>query len=396
MKKVLLVLALCVFSVSNMNAQNRVDVCREGHQFNLSAIEKMATKSGNYQYKMSSYATDDNYLDNKFYYDDAHRLVAVKQEVDYVVIDSLFYNQDNQLVKLSGWQLLNGQFENVYYIDYTYDEHGNLATRTNYNYFDDWVLGGVYNFSYNENNQIVVSELVMSGIVYMRVDYTYVNGLLDNEVWSSYDGNGVSPAEKVYYFYQDGILQTKRDSILGTYNWELYFYETYTYDAQGNCTEKHKYDQYNNEVERSIYVFETRLMEETLIPSHFELDRPHTYNNVNTYTTEQWYSVDDNFDLQYICDYIYTYIPINSNGINTAKSQTFNVVPNPAKDMVSIECNTLSETDVQVVDVMGRVVMTATVSSSNTMLDISALPTGTYILRLLTKEGIKVSKLVVE
>ena len=31
------------------------------------------------------------------------------------------------------------------------------------------------------------------------------------------------------------------------------------YDEQGNCTEKHKYDAYGAEVERSIYEFETRL-----------------------------------------------------------------------------------------------------------------------------------------
>lgn len=397
MKKRLLIWALCALSVSAMYAQNTANANRKGHRLNLSAIEKMATKSDGYLYKMSSYATDDDYLRTEFSYDDAHRLVAVKQVLDYIVVDSLFYNQDNKMVKLSGWQMIGGQMVNVYYIDYTYDANGNVATRTNYNYFDSWELGGVYEYSYNDDNQIVASELTMSGMVYMRVEYTYADGLLSSEVWSSYDGVGVSPSEKIYYYYDDDRrLVLKKDSILGTYNWQLSGTETYIYDEQGNCTEKHKYDAYGAEVERSIYEFETRLLAETLLPEHLEMDRPYTYYNVNTYNIEHWYSVDDNFTLQYVCDYVYTYIPINSNSIDAANVETFSVVPNPAKDVVYIDCPQTIDAEMQVVDAMGRVVANGKVLANNAKFDVSMLPAGLYVLRISNSNGTKLAKFVVE
>lgn len=138
MRKRLLILAGCFAMILGANAQNRAKDYKEGLKPNLSFIEKMATKSGNYNYKMSSYATDDNYLRCNFSYDATHRLVAVKQILDYEVVDSLFYDSNNRLIKLSGWQMIGGKLENVYYVDYTYDATGNLASRTNYNYFDTW------------------------------------------------------------------------------------------------------------------------------------------------------------------------------------------------------------------------------------------------------------------
>lgn len=396
MRKRLLILAGCFAMILGANAQNRAKEYKEGLKPNLSFIEKMATKSGNYNYKMSSYATDDNYLRCNFSYDDDHRLVAVKQMLDYEVVDSLFYDSNNRLIKLSGWQMIGGKLENVYYVDYTYDVAGNLASRTNYNYFDTWELGGVYNYYYNADNQIIKSELTMSGIVFMRIDYSYVDGNLDNELWSYYSGNGFEPAEKVYYFYQNDRLVEVKDSTMGMYDWELYFTETYVYDAQGNCTEKHRYDVYGNEVERSVYEFETRLLDETLMPSHFEMDRPFTYYNVNTYSRERWYTLDDNSVLQYVCDYVYNYVSIDDNGIHTAGVETFAVVPNPAKDRITIESNGLSNATVQVIDAMGRVVVVTNISTDNKTVDISSLPSGCYVLRVSNKEGYKISKLIVE
>ncbi len=396
MRKRLLILASCFALMLGANAQNRAKEYKEGLQPDLSFIEKMATKNGSYSYKMSSYATDDNYLSCNFSYDQAHRLVAVRQVQDYEVVDSLFYDSDSRLIKLSGWQKINGQFENVYYVDYTYDAAGNLATRTNYNYFDAWELGGVYTYSYNADNQIIKSELTMSGIVFMCVDYTYVDGKLNNEVWSYHSGTKLEPAEKIYYFYQNDKLVEVKDSTMGTYGWELFTTETYVYDAQGNCIEKHRYDSYGDEVERSVYEFETRLLDETLMPSHFEMERPYTYTNVNTYSREHWYTVDDNFVLQYVCDYVYNYVSINDNGISSASVETFAIVPNPAKDRIMIESNGLETANIQVVDAMGRVVITANISPDSRMVDISSLASGYYLLRVVGKEGYKISKLVVQ
>lgn len=396
MRKKLLILAVCFAMILGANAQNKAKEYKEGLKPNLSFIEKMATKSDSYNYKMSSYATDDNYLSCTFSYDKAHRLVAVKQILDYEVVDSLFYDGNNRLIKLSGWQMIGGQFKNVYYVDYTYDVAGNLASRTNYNYFDTWELGGVYTYTYNANNQIIKSELTMGSSVFMRIDYSYVGEKLDNEVWSYYNGAGFEPTEKVYYFYQNDRLVEVKDSTMGMYDWELYSTKTYIYDSQGNCIEKHCYDEHGNEVERSIYEFETRLLDETLIPSHFEMDRPFTYNNVNTYSKEQWYTLDDNLVLQYVCDYVYNYVSINDNGIYSAGMEPFAIIPNPAQNRITIESNGLSNATVQVIDAMGRMVVTTTISPNDKTVDISSLSSGCYVVRISNKEGYKISKLIIE
>ena len=396
MRKRLLILAGCFAMILSTNAQNKAKEYKEGLKPNLSFIEKMATKSDSYNYKMSSYATDDNYLSFTFSYDKAHRLVAVKQILDYEVVDSLFYDSNNRLIKLSGWQMIGGQFKNVYYVDYTYDAAGNLASRTNYNYFDTWELGGVYTYTYNTNNQIIKSELTMGGSVFMSIDYSYVKGKLDNEIWSYYFGIQFEPAEKISYFYQDEKLVEVKDSTMGTYDWELFSTETYIYDAQGNCTEKHRYDFQGNEVERSIYEFETRLLNETLMPSHFEMDRPFTYNNVNTYRREKWYTLDDNLVLQYVCDYVYNYVSINDNGIHNADVDSFGIMPNPANDRITIESNGLSDATVQVIDAMGRVVIATNISSDNKMIDISSLSSGCYMVKISNKERYKISKLIIK
>jgi hypothetical protein len=120
----------------------------------------------------------------------------------FSVIDSLFYNEQGQMVRLAGWQLLDGSWKNVYYIDYTYDAAGNIASRTNYNDFDGvWQLGAVYAYSYNADNQIVLTTLTMSGVQYQNVEHSYVEGRLFEELWFAYTGSGPSPDEKLTYRY---------------------------------------------------------------------------------------------------------------------------------------------------------------------------------------------------
>ena len=71
-------------------------------------------------------------------------------------------------------------------------------------------------------------------------------------------------------------------------------------------------------------------------------------------------------------------------------------MPNPAKDRIMIESNGLETANIQVVDAMGRVVITANISPDSRMVDISSLASGYYLLRVVGKEGYKISKLVVQ
>ena len=379
-------------------AQPSEHIRQNGHRINK--IEQLAAKNS-YQYKLVEFHTNDMYQFCGYSYNVQYQLVAVRDSVsgDYSLIDSLFYNNQGQMTRLSGWQLLDGRWENVYYIDYTYDPAGNIATRTNYNNFDgDWQIGGVYEYTYNSDNQIVLSVLTMSGIQFQKVEYAYTDGRLDLEMWYSYDGSGLSPDEKLGYTYNaNGKLMRIDDSVSDGYGgWVYYARHNYMYDNAGNCTEHHYYDNTGMEAERSIYQFDYDMMlDETLMPWTPEMTRPETYTNVNAYSVEQWYSVDVDHHLQYVCDYHYNYADINA-GVSEVAGNVLATSPNPASGIVYIEGLPEEPVQVQLVDMKGSVVHTDIVSSVSNMINVESLPTGCYVLRVVCKGMLTTAKLVVE
>lgn len=412
MKKLVLTLVACmafggVFAqtdgyraVSYPSSVDEVSVANTRNSENrISTIERMAAKN-DYTNKLIGYHSSDYYEFQHYGYDVAHRLISVKDSVknEYSVIDSLFYNDQGQMIKLSGWQLLDGIWKNVYYIDYTYDAAGNIASRTNYNMFGgEWNLGGVYEYTYNQDNQIVLTTLTMIGMVYQRIDYTYMDGLLTQEVWSNYDGVGVSPSEKLCYGYENGLKVCEYDSIIADYNtWVYYGYRTYIYDDFGNCTEYHYIDHTRDEAERSVYSYDYDMpLAETLMPWDPEMVRPKTYTNTHAYYSEAWYTVDVNHVLQYVCDYIYEYADINLS-INVPVAESLSVYPNPASDVVVLEGLPEALVKLQVIDAVGRVADVHYVSAVNNQINLSSLPAGCYVLRVASQNDVRTVKVVVE
>ena len=397
MKKTIIFISFSLFVLVAW-AQPSGHMRKNGHRINR--IEQMAAKNS-YQYKLVGFQTNDSYQFCDYSYNGQNQLIAVKDSVrgDYSLIDSLFYNGQGQMTRMSGWQLLNGRWENVYYIDYSYDQAGNIASRTNYNNFDGtWELGGVYQYSYNSDNQIVLSVLTMGGIQFQKVEYTYTDGRLSEELWYSYNGSGLSPDEKLCYTYNaDGKLTQIDDSVSdGGNGWTYFGRHNYMYDNAGNCTEHHYYDITDMEAERSIFQFDYDMMlDETLMPHTPEMTRPETYTNVNAYSVEQWYSVDVDHRLQYVCDYFYYYSDINL-GIRQADAPSLTLSPNPTADVVSIGGLSEHPAQVQIIDVAGRVVKTATLSECSNQLNVSTLPTGCYTVRILQQGTVRTAKLIFE
>ena len=198
MKKILCIGVFC-WAVMCLCAQPAGHFRQGDHHWDK--VERLMAKNG-YSHRLASFRTDDNYQFCNFFYDGSGRLVAIRDTVrnEYSLIDSLSYNDRGQMVRMSGWQLLNGVWENVYYIDYAYDEAGNRISRANYNNFDgDWELGGVYNYTYDLYGNIVLSQLTMGGIVFQKVEYTYSHpgGDLVCEFWYSW-GDRLTPARTDY------------------------------------------------------------------------------------------------------------------------------------------------------------------------------------------------------
>lgn len=397
MKKNVLILAACLMAFA-LNAQDKPFYRTDVHQFN--PLHTQAPKVG-HNTMLASISASDHWEGQEFSFDNHHHLVAVHDwELNsYDVIDSIFYDNDGNIERVSGWQLLNGTRRNVYYVQFTYDQNHNRTSRTNYNWYDNqWTLGGVYNYTYNDNNQIVLTTLTMAGMNYQRIEYTYKNGLLDTEMWFDFDGAGLSASTKITYEYEGNNLVCKRDSSMNQNGqWAYQGYYTYTYDEYNNVIEYHYYDYTSQETERSIYRYDYTLpLNECLIPWHPEMGtRPATYNNTHAMASEEWYMVDVDHVLQYVCDFIYNYED-SPLGIKAPASAPLSLNPNPSTSNITIAGLPQQPSTLQVLDITGRQVMSTTVSAEVATVDVSALPAGCYVVRVINNGELRTAKLVKE
>ncbi|MBO7587412.1 MAG: T9SS type A sorting domain-containing protein [Bacteroidales bacterium] len=355
-----------------------------------------------YQWKMISFYTDDYYQICNFSYDADHRLLAMSDSIygEYNVIDSMSYDAAGNLVRLSGWQVLDGVRQNVYYIDYTYNAAGLITSRSNYNNFGgNWELGGIYHYTYNAQNQLVLTTLGFAGMLYQKIEYQYVGNDCVQELWYDYsfDTGTLFPSEKIVTSYADGHKVLVLDSVSddGTY-WQYNGKFTYLYDNSGNCTEYHHYDGTNNEVERSLYTYSPSMpLSSTLIPWNPEMDRPRMYDNVDACVREAWYSLDVDHVLQYVCDYVYDYADIHTS-VQSHDASRLSVYPNPASDRIVLDGLADGEAEVRVHDLSGRLVLTRRASGPTALLDVSSLAPGCYVVKVVQGDGEKVVKVVVE
>ncbi len=144
-----------------------------------------------------------------------------------------------------------------------------------------------------------------------------------------------------------------------------------------------------------MYRFDERTVGETLIPWHHELTRPKMYNNVNIYTREEYWILDVDFVLQYVGDYIYSYVGIDDAGIADVEQLPLDVYPNPAINEIVISGVGEGLHPMDVVDMSGRVVMSGHVTETSPI-DLSGLQGGCYLVRVLTDNGLHSAKVVVK
>ena len=94
----------------------------------------------------------------------------------------------------------------------------------------------------------------------------------------------------------------------------------------------------------------------------------------------------------------YFYVDSSLLGISTPSESGLHVTlrPNPADSRVEIEADSHGEYTVELLNARGTVALQAVFSGTKTSLDLSALPSGTYIVRIATTAGTAYKKLVVK
>lgn len=342
------------------------------------------------------HASDD--LEFYYYtYNDQNQLIDIHSIVvgSYETHDSIQYNANGQLVRIDCYQYLNNIWKHVNYVEYTYNAQGQLATRATYNSVADWAQGGLYEYYYNPEGQLIQTDLTMSGNLISTVEYSYVDGLLYEELWSYADWGttNLNPSQRMNYTYTDGKLTEKATNEYNDGYWVLDTRETYEYDAAGNCTLYQTLTANNAVVEKSIYVYNDRLLANTLMPVTPETERPRLFTNVNTYLVEEWYTVDADNVLQYVCDFEYDYDGNVAIRENAQKNVT--AYPNPCHAQLNIQ-HEYNNATAAVYDVFGKLVLTENLSENSATINLSNCKSGIYFVQIVVDgaavETVKVVK----
>lgn len=386
MKRILLVCIAAVFSVAGFSQSvNQVK------EFALSEIRS----SDELEYEMYTYNSDLLLKATDILFEDGT-----------LVMDSLYYDAFKNVVKLNRYQLLNGNWTHVSYIDYTYDENGNRLSRSNYNNWGgSFNLGGIYNYFYDENNKLTNWELLMSGTdLFQAATFTYnASGQLIEELGQdAWNSGTLEDSWKLDYQYNsDGTLKYTGQSFWNGYSWDTFGTEWFFYDDQKNCI---KWDHKSNNTVTNRHLYDYNLdytIDQFVMPYNPEEDSQteRLIEMNNMVTVNHWYTENDVGTLVYVCDYIYKYDIIDYTDVPTHgfNADNMRIYPNPASDFINITSDKSIINNIEVVDNAGKVVLNESINNKKeTKLDVSNLKSGVYYIRALTSKGMVTEKLVVQ
>lgn len=100
-------------------------------------------------------------------------------------------------------------------------------------------------------------------------------------------------------------------------------------------------------------------------------------------------TINDSIDVNCNC------VGIDITGLNPTHFE-FSIVPNPAKDLITIEVGTAGLKTIKVFDLQGKVLLLKSFQGFTELIDCSQLANGSYIVELSNNEGKKIKKLLVQ
>jgi hypothetical protein len=358
-------------------------------------------------FALSEVRSSDDYEYEQYTYNEDMLLQATETlTVDGTkLIDSLWYDEFNNITKLDIHQRINNVWTYVSYIEYTYDANGNRLTRSNYNSFGtpNFTLGGVFNYFYNEENKLTNWELYMGGTDLMQICTLSYNddGQVVLEIGQDafYSGTMENSWKTEYLYNADGTLQSTEQSYwMGSY-WEGSSADLFYYDNAMNCTKwEHIYG--NTVADRKEYEYNMEhTIDQLVTPVTPEYDTENLVARNNMVTTQHWYSQNDVGNLVYVCDYLYNYDTLTYTGIPSYAFHADNlrIYPNPASDLITIAAKNTIINNIDVVDNAGKVVLKKShLNMKEVNLNLTPLKSGVYHVRLTTSRGILTEKLIVQ
>lgn len=358
-------------------------------------------------FKLTEIRADGDVEFEQFSYNDDMLLQAVytRTFTGEQLIDSLWYDVSNNIVKINFYQLIGNEWKYVSYIDYTYDENGNRLTRSNYNSFgtDIFTLGGVYNYFYNADNQQTHWEMYLGGTeLWQLCTLTYNDdGQLVQEIGQDSFYSGVmEDSWKVDYQYNpDGTLNNTFQSYWSGNSWEVSATRLFTYDEYMNCT-KMDYKIGGTLLDRKEYEYNMEVTSDQIfMPVHAEAQTRDLIEMNNMATLYHWYAMNDAGSFVYVCDFNFGYDTLTYTGNNNyaCDAVDLRMYPNPTSNVVTITGNNTVINDIAVMDNAGKLVLeNSQLNRSETQLDVTTLKSGVYYIRLATSKGVAIEKLIIQ
>ena len=356
----------------------------------------------NYNLRLASIYSEDGYeLWDYIYASPSNTHLVCINEADFTTsmecIDSIFYDANGNIINLSTWQKLDNEWKNPCYIEYEYNDKNLRISRKNYNYFNEWTLGGIYRYEYNEEGQMIGWSLEFGGneefqkatIEYNEEGYKTVEIIqqfnketyyLENAYMTefNYDINN-NMIRSNEFFWDNGI-------------WSMQASRINEYDEYGNCILAEQTTATGTVQEKKVFAYDVALSGENVFyypnPEDDYPQLPEAKKNL--LKSFEYYAMNDSQELGLVTTYFLGYEAVEGASVEEVAFAS-SVYPNPAQDYVMVESSEANY--VEVVDVYGRVVF-ATEMSETVKVDMSEFASGIYFVKLQANGATSVQKIM--
>ena len=354
-------------------------------------------------YFLDRFYSDDEVDQVQFYYnadnllESYHSVSNAGGEIDDL-IDSLYYDEHGNIIRIDFFQYYDNEWIFPSYITYTYDDNNHRITRTNYN---DWGSGfelqGIYTYSY-DGDLLTSYEMTLGGMLLMRGTYTYdANGHCTqcleeyNDAWG---GTGWSNSALTTYTYDEAGNCTNETYSYWQNGWVPDSSINRVFDANGNCIQREKRS--NGQVaDRVTYSYdEACTINHVLMPYHSEPN--YTWDQfANRPLRYAWETANDGGQLVYVCDYIFEYGDFEGVPQHEAPiADKMVVYPNPTQGEMTLSLEGLRRYEIN--DMNGKNVLQGQANGKRHTIDVSTLASGLYLVKAYNGQSWSISKVQVK
>lgn len=308
------------------------------------------------EYKLAGYVSTDNIERCDYVYNDANQVTEIRRydtrepELNYIVV--VTYDESGREIRSDLYQDINAvgsedynDFVLVAYVELQYNESNLVSERRNYNNWgastgtEDWALGGVLTYSYDESGRLTSEKTYFdaeASWLFQEIKYEYnAQGKLEQAL-TYRDNFGTMPlVGRIEYNYDESGLLTSTKSYDADYGSdELKFSGSieYTYTTEGSLLTRAELNRNGSEQQKSVFVYSENPMPAADIVFPYEFDEQSTNEiySLMTFAPDSFehYAMDQNSGLLFNdANYTYKY---------TSISGTINIVDDRLGQAVSL------------------------------------------------------------